>query len=114
MVTPALSTTSWLLSFRLSGCMPVRTVIVPVNNTTLVTRRSEHKYTQRKINVVKYSTAPVGFEVGSVADPDPNPAVGSFYNQAKIVRKPLLLLFCDIFVTFYLRKMMFNKQKDFI
>ncbi len=30
----------------------------------------------------------------------------SFYHQAKIVRKPWFLLFCDFFMTFYLWKMM--------
>jgi hypothetical protein len=29
----------------------------------------------------------------------------SFYHHAKMLRKPLFLLFCDIFITFYLRKM---------
>jgi hypothetical protein len=46
-----------------------------------------------------------------VPDPDPSdPYIfgppGSFYHQAKIVRKTLILLFCDLFLTFYLLKMM--------
>jgi hypothetical protein len=65
----------------------------------------------------------------SVADPDPNtdpsdPYVfrppgsgsgfisqrygsgsGSFYHQSKIVRKTLILLFCDFFLTFYFEKL---------
>jgi hypothetical protein len=60
--------------------------------------------------------------VNSVPDPDPDPpdphvfvppgsgyiseryrsGPGSFYHQAKIVRKTLILLFCDFFWTFYL------------
>jgi hypothetical protein len=62
---PALSTTSWLLSFRLSGCMPVRTVIVPVNISPLLSQdHNINTHTYRKINVVKYSTVPVvRFEV---------------------------------------------------
>jgi len=43
---------------------------------------------------------------------------GSFYRQAKLVRKPLFLLFCDFFMTFYLWKNYVyvasksNKQKN--
>jgi hypothetical protein len=57
-----------------------------------------------------------------VMDPDPwNPydfgppgsesvgqryGTGTLYHQEKIVRKTLFLLFCDFFMTFYVRKMM--------
>jgi hypothetical protein len=37
---------------------------------------------------------------------DPDPAPDPFYLQAKIVRKPLIPAFCDLFLTFYLLKMM--------
>jgi hypothetical protein len=55
--------------------------------------------------------------LSSVADPDPDPpdpyvfglpgsrsrsGSGSFYHQAKPVRKTLIPLFCDFFLTFYL------------
>jgi hypothetical protein len=34
---------------------------------------------------------------------------GSFHHHAKKQEKPLVLLFCDFFVTFYLRRMMYHK-----
>jgi hypothetical protein len=46
--------------------------------------------------------------LSSVPDPDPHvfglPGSGSFYHQAKIIKKPCFLLFCDFFWTFYLKK----------
>jgi hypothetical protein len=51
--------------------------------------------------------------LSSVPDPDPHvfglPGSGSFYHQAKIIKKPCFLLFCDFFWTFYLKKSISRK-----
>jgi hypothetical protein len=106
MVTPALSTTSWLLSFRLSGCMPVRTVIVPVNTTPLLSQ--EDQYGRSTVR----SRYGLRFWGGQCCGSGSESGSGSCYNQAKTVRKKtLFLLFCDFLLAFYLRKIMYNKHK---
>jgi hypothetical protein len=50
----------------------------------------------------------VVFNVPDPDTPDPHafgpPGSGSYYHQAKIVRKTLILVLCDIFWTFYFLK----------
>jgi hypothetical protein len=73
---------------------------------------------QKKIMSRSFLNSGTLIVIINVADPDPSdPYVfgppgsgsGSFYHQAKKVRKPLVPMICDFFFTFHLLKMMYSK-----